>query len=239
MTYPDDDLGQLRLLDRAFEQALAGGPPPPDAPAWCDDLARLVDAARRPAAGGELAAEADVVEAMVRLRTAGRAPGDGVPRAVPPLVPGSKPTVTEDSPARAGSGRHGPDGHRPRHAAPPSRPAGRPAARGVARLLAVKATAIATAAVIGTVAAAAATTGLVAKVVVPALTDDVPSDHAPPATTTTTTDGAPGPSRAGGDEPPAPASGCPATARCAPGPAAGTGSPTPATPTPSPGPADG
>ena len=56
MTEADDNVVGLPDLDRLFEEVLAGEIGTADAPAWRNDLARLVHGARAEAAPDELAA---------------------------------------------------------------------------------------------------------------------------------------------------------------------------------------
>jgi len=251
MTEADDNVVDLRDLDQLFEEVLAGQVPAPDAPAWCGDLARLVQGARVEAAPGELAAQdaivtrmLDVRRAMAAVDGAGGVEDDGA-LAPPPVAPVAAPYGTD---AGAGhdvavpsvpsvpsvrrldggrSPRHAERGYRAKHAAARTQASTNPTVRNVGRLIAAKAAAVTTAVVVGTVAAAA-TTGIVANVVVPALTSTVPD--APPATKTTLRPDGGGAGGGSGDEDvtvQVPA--CQLTPVCSPL--------TPAGPTPDPGPA--
>lgn len=223
MTEADDNVVELRDLDRLFEEVLAGEAPRPDAPAWYGDLARLVRGARAVATPAELAAQDDIVSRMVAVRSAATAPGVvGTAAADDDVDPGVRPVATttavvltapsvtaDDVPDRPPpdrfEGAHLPRharrdrGYRAKHAAARMQASSNPTVRGVGQLIAFKAAAVTTAVVVGTVAAAAATTGIVANVVVPAFTGEAPD--APPATKTTTTEGTErGGTGGGGDE---------------------------------------
>jgi len=139
MTEADDNVVDLRDLDEAFEQVLAGVAAPADAPAWRTDLARLVDGARQRPSDDELAGEADIVAAMVGLREAALAgdldddldddlavpvPGPTPVGAAPPgraaagVTPVAGAPATGVRPAGAADGT----GRAPAGAATPSRP---------------------------------------------------------------------------------------------------------------------
>lgn len=71
MTEADDNnVVDLRDVDRVFEQILAGERAAPDAPAWCGDLARLVAGAQAAPTDEELSAGHDIVRAMAEIRRA-------------------------------------------------------------------------------------------------------------------------------------------------------------------------
>lgn len=97
----DETIGtdaQARALDAALDHLVAGGDPAPDAPAWCADVAVLVQAAGSPAEGDELAAEHDIVARMAEIRRAvldggaTREPG-AAPAATAPVGPGDDDTA--------------------------------------------------------------------------------------------------------------------------------------------------
>lgn len=169
-------------LDTFLDHLLAGTAPADDAPAWSHDVALLVRAARAPAQADELAGEQDIVARMVEAR---RTTTSGVLATVTRLA---------DRRAEDRGDRH----YRAKHAAARLEASRHPVIRTVGRVLAMKAAAVATVAVVG-VAAAAATTGIVATVVVPALTEAPPAPEPAPTTErrqrTETTSGArdPGP----------------------------------------------
>lgn len=196
-----DDAGLLDGTDELIERLLAGGDPAPDAPAWCADLALLVQAARAPATPDELADEAALVRAMsvvrltaVGLERAGRADDPDVGRIVAlPTAVSTEVDADDRAPVAldALAGVTDLDAHRrwpgsgrytAKHAAARLEASRHPMARTLGRALAMKAAAVTTAAVVGVAAAAAATTGIVAGVVVPALEK---SERQPTTTTTT------------------------------------------------------
>jgi hypothetical protein len=208
MTEADDNVVELRDLDQLFEDILAGQALGPEAPAWSADLARLVQGARVEAVPGELAGHDDIVASMTEARRSAAADGraddageagarEAGDRAALPLRPVADAVASPDDEVVAAAAtesagaphapRHalGARGYRAKHAAARTPTPGGPTARDVGRLIAVKAVAVTTAVVVGTVAAAAATTGIVANVVVPALTSNAPD--APPTSKTTTT----------------------------------------------------
>jgi len=179
--------------EEVLERVLAGHQPVPDDPPWAADLALLVAAAEAPPADDELADEAAIVRAMSVVRRTALAghevePADAtildpLPPARTATEPGADPAATTVADVVDLRDR-GPRHLRPRTAAERAvarlAASSHPAARTLGRVLAVKAAAAATAVGLG-VAAAAATTGIVAKVVVPAI-EEIRTDE--PTTTT-------------------------------------------------------
>ena len=193
MTEADDNVVGLPDLDRLFEEVLAGEIGTADAPAWRNDLARLVHGARAEAAPDELAAQDDIVSRMVAVRQAANAGDQVEPAGVPPLTAVAAPSAAVSAAPRP-TGESDPEGpyvprhargYRAKHAGARMQTSANPTVRYVGRLIAVKAAAVTTAVVVGTVAAAAATTGIVATVVVPAFTSEAPDTPATGKTTTT------------------------------------------------------
>ncbi len=170
MTDADDPTIGGDDIDALFEAMLRGHEPASDAPGWCSDLAVLVHAARAPAAPGELAREDDIVARMRRVRLD---VGSGAVTPAPLTDLGARRAAAD--PDRS---------YRAKHAAARLEMSRHPAVRTIGRVLAMKAAAVTTVTVISVAAAAAATTGIVATVVMPALSTDEPRD-AEPATTTT------------------------------------------------------
>jgi hypothetical protein len=169
-------------VDATIDRLLAGELPGPDAPAWCSDLAVLVRAAQAPAQPDELARQDEIVGRMSELRGAAGATGDSEGRPAPGVA-----GVIDLDGYRA---RHAGDrAYRAKHAAARLEASRHPAARTLGRVIAMKAVAVTTAVVIGVAAAAAATTGIVATVVVPALSRNEPSQPTPPVTADNEPDG--------------------------------------------------
>jgi hypothetical protein len=162
---PDDVrwMKQLRFdadrANRVWQGTLESG----EAPTWYGRVAPLLQAARAPATVGELMDEAEVV-ARMQATIAGDAVGSGRPRHL-----------------RA-NGAGGAAKDRPRHLRRVPESADDPrlaqGARLVGRIVAIKATAATVVVAVGVTAAAAAT-GIVATVVVPALSDDPPALERP------------------------------------------------------------
>lgn len=152
--------------DALLDHLLAGGDPAPDGPAWSRNVALLVRAAEAPAGGDELSGEADIVRRMVEVRTSIEASRTNAVATV---------TRLDDHRSRAGDepdrldtdDRH----YRAKHAAARLEASRHPALRTVGRVIAMKAAAVTAVAFVGVAAAAAATTGIMATVVVPALTE--------------------------------------------------------------------
>jgi hypothetical protein len=170
------------IPDALFDRLLAGGVPEADDPAWSRDLVRLVLAVQAPARPDELSGQHEIVGRMIEVRRAARE------ELVPAGAPTADAAVVRLLPARRpdepwpGPRRRGPHVgvYHAKHAAARLEASRHPAVRNLGRVLAVKAAAVTTAVVVGTVAAAAAaTTGLVATVVVPALTSDDPAPSEP------------------------------------------------------------
>lgn len=196
-THDDRWTDDMAIWDAELERVLGGAMPSPDAPAWCTDVAVLVRTAQAPAQPDEMRGQDDIVARMTGLRLAvlaGDEPDDYVP-GIPVLdVPAevdlrTPPAVVDELAARraeeAYTAKHSDErGYTAKHAAARLEASRHPAARTLGRVLAIKAVAITTAAVVG-VAAAAATTGLVATVVVPAISDSTrrPIDPTPATTT--------------------------------------------------------
>ncbi|HET6953422.1 MAG TPA: hypothetical protein VFI47_23795 [Acidimicrobiales bacterium] len=69
MTSPsDDNWNDMTLWDAEFDRVLSGAMPPPEAPAWCTDVAVLVRTAQAPAQPDEMRREAEIVGRMAELR---------------------------------------------------------------------------------------------------------------------------------------------------------------------------
>lgn len=242
----DDDPVEPEVSDEVVERILAGRQPGPDDPPWAADLALLVAAAEAPPTPDELSDEAALVRAMAVVRRTALGGHDvepADPTVLDPLPPGRTATETVAAAAPTGAGT-APGAEvvdlrdrAPRHLRPPGATeravarlaaSSHPAARTLGRVLAVKAAAAATAVGLG-VAAAAATTGIVAKVVVPAI-EEIRTDE--PTTTTVQRPAEPTTTTAGPDA----RAGTPAdrpTTACDPGtaPAAEACEPAPATTT--------
>jgi hypothetical protein len=177
---PDD-----RWIDRArfdaehAKRVWAGSADADDAPAWYGRVATLIRAAATPSTDDELAGEADIV-ARMQAAILEPAPDDELD-GEPDIVARMRATILDlrDSTGRDVAGYD----DRPRHlrAADGARDgARRRGARVVSQIVAAKAAAITTVVAVG-VTAAAATTGIVATVVVPALSDRDPEPLRPPA----------------------------------------------------------
>lgn len=228
--------------EEVLERVLAGHQPVPDDPPWAADLALLVAAAEAPPADDELADEAAIVRAMSVVRRTALAghevePADAtildpLPPARTATEPGADPAATTVADVVDLRDR-GPRHLRPRTAAERAvarlAASSHPAARTLGRVLAVKAAAAATAVGLG-VAAAAATTGIVAKVVVPAI-EEIRTDE--PTTTTVQRPAEPTTTTAGPDARAGTPADRPTTTACDPGtaPAAEACEPAPATTT--------
>ena len=153
-------------VDALLDHLMAGGDPRPDGPAWSRNVALLVRAAEAPAGADELSGEADIVRRMIEVRTSVEASRTTAVATV---------TRLDDHRSRAGDDpdrlltddRH----YRAKHAAARLEASRHPALRTVGRVIAMKAAAVTAVAFVGVAAAAAATTGIVATVVVPALTE--------------------------------------------------------------------
>ena len=179
---PDD-----RWIDRArfdaehARRVWAGSADAEDAPAWYGRVATLIRGAAAATTEDELAGEADIV-ARMQAAILEPAPDDELD-GEPDIVARMQATILDlrDGTERDGVG----DDDRPRHlraAAGGRDGARRHGARVVSRIVAAKAAAITTVVAIG-VTAAAATTGIVATVVVPALTSHDPKPpHEEPQT---------------------------------------------------------
>ena len=107
MTEADDNVVGLPDLDRLFEEVLAGEIGTPDAPAWRNDLARLVHGARAEAAPDELAAQDDIVRRMTAIRQAVDA-GDQVAVGGRRANPTPKAPTSRATPAATGPSTRGP-----------------------------------------------------------------------------------------------------------------------------------
>ncbi|HLT70408.1 MAG TPA: hypothetical protein VKZ72_09600 [Acidimicrobiales bacterium] len=243
----DDDPVEPEVSDEVVERILAGRQPGPDDPPWAADLALLVAAAEAPPTPDELSDEAALVRAMAVVRRTALGGHDvepADPTVLDPLPPGRTATETVAAAAPAGAGT-APGAEvvdlrdrAPRHLRPPGATeravarlaaSSHPAARTLGRVLAVKAAAAATAVGLG-VAAAAATTGIVAKVVVPAI-EEIRTDE--PTTTTVQRPAEPTTTTAGPDARAGTPADRPTTTACDPGtaPAAEACEPAPATTT--------
>lgn len=194
-----DEIDEADPLDTFLDHLLSGADPAADAPAWSHDVALLVRAAQAPARPDELVGEQDIVNRMVEARRSA-------------TEAGALATVTRLTDRRGvdRGDRH----YRAKHAAARLEASHHPAIRTVGRVLAMKAVAVTTVAVVG-VAAAAATTGIVATVVVPAFSN-APSEPTPVPTTeshrrTETTGGARDPEPADPQHPAV----CPIVPTCA------------------------
>jgi hypothetical protein len=188
MTDEDDTHFDIDDVDAVFERLLEGEGLTSEAPGWCSDVALLVRAAQAPPLPDELAGEADIVRRMSAVRLAARAGGASVAATIDdPPVPTTTGLATLASVSHLRDRRPRPDslrGYRAKHAAERLETSRHPAVRTLGRVVAMKAAAVTTAAVIGVAAAAAATTGIVATVVVPALTGDGPREPDPAPETT-------------------------------------------------------
>ncbi len=171
---PDDRWLDLARFDAAHANRLWDGTAPTDdAPAWYGRVSTLLRGARVPATADELAAESEIVAKMQAV-ILDPAPADES-AGESDIVSRMQAVILES--AWAADGDEVGDANRPRHLrAPVPLPPGarrRQGARVVRRIVAVKAAAVTTVVAIG-VTAAAATTGFVATVVVPALSDHPP-----------------------------------------------------------------
>lgn len=193
---PDD-----RWIDRArfdaehAKRVWAGSADTEDAPAWYGRVATLIREAAAPATEDELAAESDIV---ARMQAAILDPaGDDELAREPDIVARMQATILDLRTSTESDGAG--DADRPRHlrGAAGGRDGARrrQGARVVRRILAAKAAAVTTVVAIG-VTAAAATTGIVATVVVPALSSHEPKApgpaEAPPASDSGSTGGSAG-----------------------------------------------
>lgn len=160
---PSDDLWiELTQFDTRLADAMWDGARAPDegGPRWRDDLATLIEAARRAAAPDELAGEATVVAAM----QAARAKAQGPARPVASLRPTEHVSATGLRGAGLGVGGEQEAAGRDR----PVRPRRRSRVHLVGRVVVAKGVAAVGAVGFG-VAAAAATTGIVASGIVASL----------------------------------------------------------------------
>jgi hypothetical protein len=173
---PDDLWMELAQFDSAGADRLWDGTAPTDdAPAWYGRVATLLRATPAPATAEELAAESEIV---ARMQAAILDPGSADESSGEfEIVARMQAVILESAWAADGDGVG--DGDRPRHlrAPAPVLPGARlrQGARVVRRIVAVKAAAVTTVVAIG-VTAAAATTGIVATVVVPALSSHESKD---------------------------------------------------------------
>jgi hypothetical protein len=170
---PDD-----RWIDRArfdaehAKRVWAGSADTEDAPAWYGRVATLIRDAAAPASDDELAGESDIV-ARMQAAIFEAAPDEELARE-PDIVARMQTTILDLRTSIESDDAGNAD--RPRHlraAAGGRDGARRRSARVVGRIVAAKAAAVTTVVAIG-VTAAAATTGIVATVVVPALSDHEP-----------------------------------------------------------------
>jgi hypothetical protein len=192
----DDRWEDTTTFDEAIDRLLMGAPPAPEAPAWCSDVAVLVRTAQRPALPDELAGEADIVARMRELLTVPAAAGDeptsgadavdadaapaggadvvelDLRTPAPERLTGRLLSRREPSDLDGYRAKHGERHYTAKHVAARLEASGHPVARTVGRVVAMKAAAVGTAALISVAAAAAATTGIVATVVVPAFDHD-------------------------------------------------------------------
>jgi hypothetical protein len=176
---PDD-----RWFDRArfdaehAKRVWAGSADTEDAPAWYGRVATLIRDAATPATEDELAGESDIV-ARMQAAILEPAPDEELGRE-PDIVARMQTTILDLRTSIEGDDAG--DADRPRHlraAVGGHGGARRRGARVVGRIVAAKAAAVTTVVAIG-VTAAAATTGIVATVVVPALSSHEPTDPKPP-----------------------------------------------------------
>ena len=170
-------------VDALLDHLLAGGDPAPDGPAWSRNVALLVRAAETPARADELSAEDEIVRRMVEVRTSVEACRTSTVATVTRLD--DHRSRARDEPDRRDRNDSDDRHYRAKHAAARLEASRHPALRTVGRVIAMKAAAVTAVAFVG-VAAAAATTGIVATVVVPALTEKpVPeADPRPPISET-------------------------------------------------------
>jgi hypothetical protein len=170
---PDDLWIEMERFDGAHaDRVWDGSAATEDAPAWYGRVATLLRAAPAPATAEELTGESEIV---ARMQAAILEPAtDDDLAGESDIVSRMQATILDL--ALPADGDDAGDTHRPRHLrAAPSAPGARrrQGIRLVRRMVAVKATAITTVVAIG-VTAAAATTGIVATVVMPALSDRPP-----------------------------------------------------------------
>jgi hypothetical protein len=189
---PDDRFIHMARFDAAHAKRVwDGSAATDDGPAWYGRVATLIRAAAAPATEDELAGESDVV---ARMEAAMLAPaGDDELAGETDIVARMQATILGLG-SEAEDGDNGADAaddpDRPRHLRPavPWATRHRQGVRVVRRIVAVKAAAVTAVVAIG-VTAAAATTGFVATVVVPALSNNEPK-HFEERKTTADTDNA-------------------------------------------------
>ena len=180
---PDDLWIEMERFDGAHaDRVWDGSAATEDAPAWYGRVATLLRAAPAPATAEELTGESEIV---ARMQAAILEPAtDDDLAGESDIVSRMQATILDL--ALPADGDDAGDTHCPRHLrAAPSAPGARrrQGIRLVRRMVAVKATAITTVVAVG-VTAAAATTGIVATVVMPALSDRPPretAEYKPPA----------------------------------------------------------
>ena len=179
---PDERFIQMARFNAAHAKRVwDGSAATEDAPAWYGRVATLIRAAAAPATEDELAGESDIV-ARMEAAMLEPAAGDELSGETE-IVARMQATILGLATNAADDADDAGDPDRPRHLrpAPPGAARRRHGARVVSRIVAVKAAAVTTVVAIG-VTAAAATTGIVATVVVPALSKNEPKHEGPETT---------------------------------------------------------